>query len=129
MNDLWPEVEKQTKFLKVIVATASANQADLISLTHAFLDDVLSSKLLETIIEKLSPLAYNNQMQQNPVYSDFVSYTVKLLLLGFESLPSKMDNHLSKVHLVIAALKELTYYLSDETKHNLEGLEARIKVG
>uniref|UniRef100_A0A914ZD68 Uncharacterized protein n=1 Tax=Panagrolaimus superbus TaxID=310955 RepID=A0A914ZD68_9BILA len=99
LNNLWPEVEKQASFLKVIVSTASASQADVLPLTHAFLDDVLSSKLIETIVEKVSPLPYNINLQKNYAYQELVGYLIKLLLLGFESLPSKMDIHLTKVQL------------------------------
>uniref|UniRef100_A0AC34F6S1 RZ-type domain-containing protein n=1 Tax=Panagrolaimus sp. ES5 TaxID=591445 RepID=A0AC34F6S1_9BILA len=127
LNNLWPEEEKQTKFLRVIVATASSSQADMLPLTYAFLGEVLSSKLVETIVEKISPLPYNRQMQQNPIYSELVGYTVKLLLLGFECLPSKMDTHLTKVHVVITTLNGLTGFLTADTVYDLEGLKEQIQ--
>jgi hypothetical protein len=94
-------------------------------LTHAFLDDVLSSTLVEKIVEIISPLPYTKQ--RNPVYSELIGYLTKLLLLGFESLPSKMDIHLTRVHLVIATLNGLPGFLNAETVYNLEALKERIQ--
>uniref|UniRef100_A0A914YV12 RZ-type domain-containing protein n=1 Tax=Panagrolaimus superbus TaxID=310955 RepID=A0A914YV12_9BILA len=127
LNNIWTEVEKQTKFLRVIVSTASSSQADMLPLTYAFLGEVLSSKLVEAIVDTISPLPYNKQMQQNSIYAELVGYTVKLLLLGFECLPSKMDIHLTKVHVVITTLNGLTTFLSAETIYDLEGLKERIQ--
>uniref|UniRef100_A0A914QVF2 Ubiquitin conjugation factor E4 core domain-containing protein n=1 Tax=Panagrolaimus davidi TaxID=227884 RepID=A0A914QVF2_9BILA len=114
LNNLWSEIEKQTKFLRVIISTASASNADVLPLTHAFLDDVLSSILVEKIVEVISPLPYTKQ--RNPIYSELIGYLTKLLLLGFENLPSKMDTHLTRVHLVIATLNGLPEFLNAETE-------------
>lgn len=130
MDDLWPDIKKQSNFLRVIVATALTNQAELLNLTYDFVTKVLASKLIETIVEKcICPLMYDSNMQEEPIYAEIAHYTVKLLLHGFTILPTQMDPHLPKVQNVITSLKEMEeIFLKEETKMQLERLEIALKV-
>uniref|UniRef100_A0A914XUR7 Uncharacterized protein n=1 Tax=Panagrolaimus superbus TaxID=310955 RepID=A0A914XUR7_9BILA len=129
-DDLWPDPKKQSDFLRIIVATASTNQSDLRNLTYDFISKVLGSKLIETIVERcIGPLMYDTNMQEEPIYAEIAHYIVKLLLLGFISLPSKMDSHLLRVQNVTTSLKEVRdICLKEETKIQLERLEIALKV-
>ena len=129
MNDVWPEAEKQVKFLQVVVATISSTQGDLSSLTHAFLDQVLSSKLIEEVVTKqIFPLSVDPR-KRTAVYLELSKHIVKLMLYGFEILPSKMDLHLERVHSVMASLTKVAdNFLTDEIKMDLERLETALKV-
>uniref|UniRef100_A0A914PWH2 DNA2/NAM7 helicase helicase domain-containing protein n=1 Tax=Panagrolaimus davidi TaxID=227884 RepID=A0A914PWH2_9BILA len=67
-------------------------------------------------------------MQEKPVYAQIAHNTVKLLLRGFETLPSKMDQHLTNVVSVITTLKEVKdICVKEETKIPLETLEIALK--
>uniref|UniRef100_A0A914Y556 ZNFX1 domain-containing protein n=1 Tax=Panagrolaimus superbus TaxID=310955 RepID=A0A914Y556_9BILA len=126
LNDLWPDIKKQSNFLRVIVATASTNQADLLNLTYEFVTKIFESKIIDTIVEKcICPLMYDTNMQKDSIYAEISFHTVKLLLLGFHLLPSKMDQHLPKVQNVITSLKHIS--LKEETVIQLERLEIALK--
>uniref|UniRef100_A0A914PRP9 NFX1-type zinc finger-containing protein 1 n=1 Tax=Panagrolaimus davidi TaxID=227884 RepID=A0A914PRP9_9BILA len=67
-------------------------------------------------------------MQENPVCARIANYIVKLLLLGYQLLPSTMDQHLSDVVSVISSLKAVKdECLKEETKNELERLEIALK--
>uniref|UniRef100_A0AC34GXD3 DNA2/NAM7 helicase helicase domain-containing protein n=1 Tax=Panagrolaimus sp. ES5 TaxID=591445 RepID=A0AC34GXD3_9BILA len=129
LEDLWPEITKQLNFLRVIVATASNNQADVLTLTHDFLAQVLSSKFIEKAIdENIYPMTYNQSLQ-TAQHAEFSHNMVKLLLLGFQIRPTLMDPHLPRVETVINRLKAVknVYFLEEELVKDVEKLEVALK--
>uniref|UniRef100_A0A914QGV9 NFX1-type zinc finger-containing protein 1 n=1 Tax=Panagrolaimus davidi TaxID=227884 RepID=A0A914QGV9_9BILA len=127
LDILWPHLDKKVNFLRIIVATASTNQADLMTLTHKFVGDVLKSKLINTLVDEyICPMPYDPNMQK-PLNIQLADYLVKLLLLGFALNPSNMDIHLPKVENVISCLLKIKHILAEDTVQQIERLDISLK--
>uniref|UniRef100_A0A915DE83 RZ-type domain-containing protein n=1 Tax=Ditylenchus dipsaci TaxID=166011 RepID=A0A915DE83_9BILA len=129
LEDLWPEVNKQVKFVRVIAASVSSIQADLSQLTHEFLMNVFQSSFVSFLVKThVTPMAYDPR-KQSEVYLQLVEHLVVLLRIGLEVLPSSMDKHLPDVQVMLCTLKSpnIANILLATTQAQLDRLEASLQ--
>ena len=130
LNDLWSisESDKRLTILNIIIKVATTTQADLLTLLYEFLDRVLSSSLVKILVdEHIIPLLMI-PTTQTPINAEIIKELIKLILLGFETLPSKMDVYLTQIHSAIEVIKQTPEaFISNEGRANLERLEIAFK--
>ncbi|KAI1711480.1 AAA domain-containing protein [Ditylenchus destructor] len=135
LDDLWPDVQKQTKFLRVIVTAALNDQQDLTPLTNDLMFKVINSTLIETLISQHIcgdiPHVTVNAKKRTPEHAALINQLLTLLMIGLG-----MTTRIDKL-LVTVDSKMITYlrkasdldpeFLTAKTLQDLTHLENAIK--
>ncbi|KAI1733344.1 AAA domain-containing protein [Ditylenchus destructor] len=135
LDDLWPEVCKQMKFLRVIVAVASNNHPELRNLTYDFTVKVIKSTLIENLISQHicgeQPHVLFNAKKRTPEHAALIDQLLTLLMIGLE-MTTWIDRLLGTVYgTMITNLKQACVldpnFLNAKTLEGLTRLENAIQ--
>ncbi|KAI1714325.1 hypothetical protein DdX_08418 [Ditylenchus destructor] len=101
LDDLWPDVCKQTKFLRVIVAAVSNNHHELRNLTYDFTVKVIKSSLIDKLISQhicgYQAHVMVNPSKRTPEHAELIDQLLTLLMIGLEMTPTWIDRLLVTV--------------------------------
>lgn len=113
----------------MIVATASATHASILTLTHNFLSKVLQSKFIDTLIDSHIKKIKYDESKRKEINAKIVDGLISLLLLCIERLPTQTDAYLEKIEYLILFLESLTFeFVLITTKNKLKKLSLALEV-
>ncbi|KAI1714324.1 AAA domain-containing protein [Ditylenchus destructor] len=136
LENMWPGVPTQIKFLRVIVAAASNGQQDLTTLTCDFMVKVMKSSLIETLISQHicgdEPHVLVNPRKRTSEHADLIDQLLTLLMIGLDMTPTWIDRLLVTVDgKMITYLKKacasFPEFLNAKTQKKLNHLEDAIQ--
>ncbi|TKR64933.1 hypothetical protein L596_025403 [Steinernema carpocapsae] len=122
LNEMWREEDSTTKMLKVIVQAISHSETDLTQLTHHFIDELLKSRLFDSInehhVQKLI-IGPNLRNSTKQLLNNFI----QLITMILRRKPNVVEKFVQPVALLKMVSDKCAEHFKDELEENMITLQ------